>query len=208
MEAYPETFAIVDTETTGMRPGLARVMDIGIIRVERGDVVERYQTLIHPGMIVPPYISGFTGIRDVDLEDAPSFDEVALTVERLLKGSVFVAHNAAFDYGFIKAEFACVGMEWTAETLCTVQLSRALFPRERSHSLDAVIERHGIDISDRHRALPDAEAVLQFMKKAVDMTEPKILARAVASVRRAPAGTAVRGSLTYVYDNADDVIRE
>jgi DNA polymerase-3 subunit epsilon len=183
-----------------MRPGVARVMDIGIIRVENGAVVERYETLVHPGMEVPAFISGFTGIRDSDLADAPAFDEIALEVERMLKDAVFVAHNATFDYGFMKAEFARIGMDWRAETLCTVQLSRALFPRERSHSLDAVIERHGIDISDRHRALPDAEAVLQFLQKAAAMTEPRVLARAVASVRRMPSVPAGYGDFVYVRD--------
>ena len=106
MKAFPENFAIIDTETTGMRPGFARVMDIGIIRVEKGKVVEKFQTLVNPGYSVPGFISEFTGIRDEHLQDAPQFDEVALEVERLLKDAVFVAHNAAFDYGFIKAEFA------------------------------------------------------------------------------------------------------
>src|ERR1043166_8512709 len=123
MKAFPGTMAIIDTETTGMRPGFARVMDIGIIRVEKGKVVEKYQTFVQPGQFVPAFISSFTGITDDHLAGAPEFEEVALEVERLLKDAVFVAHNAAFDYGFIKAEFARLGIEWSAETLCSVKLS-------------------------------------------------------------------------------------
>lgn len=183
MKAFPETFAIVDTETTGMRPGFARVMDIGIIRVEKGNVVEKYQTLVNSGQSVPGFISEFTGITDEDLLGAPPFDEVALEVERLLKDAVFVAHNAAFDYGFIKAEFARVGMEWDAETLCSVKLSRALFPKMKSHSLDSIIERYSIHCASRHRALPDAEAVWDFFKKLGRSVKPALLERAVRAVR-------------------------
>ncbi len=183
MKAFPEVMAIIDTETTGMRPGFARVMDIGIIRVEKGKIVEKYQTFVNPGMSVPGFISSFTGITDEQLVGAPNFDEVALEVERLLKDAVFVAHNAGFDYGFIKAEFARIGMDFHSETMCSVKLSRALFPKERSHSLDSLIARHDIQIQDRHRALPDAEAVWQFFQKIGKSVKPKVLSAAVTAVR-------------------------
>ena len=188
-----------------MRPGFARVIDIGIIRVEKGQVVERYQTLINPGMSVPSFISGFTGIRDADLVSAPEFEEVALEIERLLKDAVFVAHNAAFDYGFMKAEFARIGMEWGAETLCSVQLSRTLFPKERSHSLDAVITRHSIRILERHRALPDAEAVLQFMQKVNASVKPETLRRAVAKVRSGTISSAEEYNFVQLLDTGGDI---
>jgi DNA polymerase III subunit epsilon len=182
MKAFPEIIAIVDTETTGMRPGFARVMDIGIIRVEKGKITEKYQTFVNPGQSVPGFISSFTGISDEDLVGAPQFDEVALEVERLLKDAVFVAHNAAFDYGFIKAEFARVGIDWKAETLCSVKLSRALFPRERSHSLDSLIEREKIVCSARHRALPDAEVVWEFFQRVSKKVPAKILRSSIQAV--------------------------
>jgi DNA polymerase-3 subunit epsilon len=111
------------------------------------------------------------------LEGAPTFSDVALEVERLLSGAVFVAHNAAFDYGFIKHEFARAGIEWSADTLCTVELSRKVFPFAIGHSLDAVIERYGIGVEERHRALPDAEAVWEFVSALDREHDPATLAR-------------------------------
>ncbi len=179
MRAFPPVFSIIDTETTGMHPSYARVIDIGIIRVENGLVTKRYETLVNPGERLPRVITRLTGITDDMLADAPSFADVALEVKKHLAGAVFVAHNAAFDYGFIKHEFARAGIEWSAESLCTVLLSRALFPAERSHSLDAIIERYGIGTDDRHRALPDAEAVLEFMQSVSREVEPRVLERAL-----------------------------
>lgn len=194
--------AIIDTETTGMRPGFARVMDIGIIRIEKGEVIERFQTFVNPNMPVPEFISSFTGIFDEHVAAAPQFDEVALEVERLLKGAVFVAHNASFDYGFIKAEFARIGMEFEAQTICSVQLSRALFPKERSHSLDAIIERHGIVCGARHRALPDAEAVLQFFQDIEKKVDAKRLRTAVDLVAKGMTSGVGREDFSKLPDTA------
>ncbi|HWH07476.1 MAG TPA: exonuclease domain-containing protein [Candidatus Paceibacterota bacterium] len=183
MEAFPEVFSIVDTETTGMRPPFSRVMDLGIIRVEHGVVVERFETLLNPGTAIPPSIRHFTNIREEDLIDAPSFEEVALSVEALLKDSVFVAHNAAFDYGFMRSEFDRLGMRFSAERLCTVALSRELFPHAKGHSLDAIIARCNLSAPIRHRALPDAEAVHDFLTHLSQSVAHDTLRRAVENVQ-------------------------
>jgi DNA polymerase-3 subunit epsilon len=162
MKAFPEVFSIIDVETSGLRPASSRIIDIGIIRVEHGKVVEKYQTLVNPGMELPSSIEYLTGIRSEDLYNAPSFEEIAIDVESLLNGAVFVAHNASFDYRFIQSEFQRIGKNFTAQRLCTVRLSRILYPKARGHSLDAVMARHGIRCSVRHRALPDAQVLLDF----------------------------------------------
>jgi DNA polymerase-3 subunit epsilon len=182
MQAFPETFCIVDTETSGMRPATARVIDIGIIRVEKGKVVERYQTLLNPGHELPPYIESLTHIRTEDLQNAPTFEEVAIDIESLLQGAVFMAHNASFDYRFIQSEFRRMGKTWKAQSLCTVSLSRRLFPKERGHNLDALISRFGLVCDERHRALPDAEVLLQFCEHLNRTLDHDDLARVVQSV--------------------------
>jgi len=196
MKEFPEVFSIVDTETTGMRPPLSRIIDIGIIRVEHGKVVERFQTLLNPGISIPSYIKRFVHIDDEDLQDAPAFEEVALQVHELLKDSVFVAHNAPFDYAFLKSEFGRLDMSFKAETLCSVKLSRALVPKARSHSLDSVIDRYGISLTgQRHRALPDAEAVWEFFKRASNEHAPKDIRLAVARARSGMAdASSISGS--------------
>ncbi|MDB5187959.1 MAG: polC [Candidatus Kaiserbacteria bacterium] len=186
--SLPREYAIIDTETTGMRPPFSRVIDIGIIRVKDGKIVDTFQSLINPGTGIPSQITRITDITDRDLIDAPGFDEVALRVEDILKGAVFVAHNAAFDYAFIKAEFSRIGISFKAPTLCTVRLSRSLYPRARGHSLDAIIARHNLQITERHRAYPDARAVHDFLTIAKKTIAPKKLAHAVDSVMGSSLG--------------------
>ena len=188
MKHFPKTFAIVDTETTGMRPPYARVIDIGIIRVENGKEVDRFQSLINPGVSVPSSIQRFTHITDEDLENAPPFEDIALQVHEMLAGAVFVAHNVAFDYGFMKSEFGRLNMDFSPERLCSVQLSRALYPQERSHSLESIINRYDIEVEARHRALPDADAVWQFFNY-IHETLPSIqLKQALNQVSRPRTG--------------------
>lgn len=203
MKEYPEIFSIIDTETSGMRPPFSRIIDIGIIRVENGKEVERFQTLVNPGVPLPARIASFTSITDEDLAVAPAFEDIALQVQELLAGAVFVAHNAPFDYAFIQSEFSRLGIPFSAETLCSVKLSRALSPKSRSHNLDSVIDRYGIRISgQRHRALPDAEAVWEFMRIADAAHSEDQLA---AAVRRARSGSLGPGTSPVERDTFTDL---
>jgi DNA polymerase-3 subunit epsilon len=199
MKSFGETFCIVDTETTGMRSDFSRIIDIGIIRVEKGKVVKRYETLINPGFSLPRIIVGITSITDEDLAQAPPFEDVALEIQEMLKDAIFVAHNATFDYGFIKAEFQRIGINWKAPTLCSVKLSRALFPEHKRHNLDELIKRHAIICSDRHRAMPDAEVVLSFFEKI----NKKFPARRIQDeVAKILGGTSTKNSLSNLPDSA------
>jgi DNA polymerase-3 subunit epsilon len=159
-----ETFAIVDVETTGTSAAYHRIIEIAIVRVERGKVVRRFSTLVDPERYVSPVIEQITGIRNADLEGAPRFAAIAQEVHRLLDGAVFVAHNARFDYSFVKEEFARLGRRFSARCLCTVKLSRALHPEHRRHDLSSVIERHAIKCTQRHRAMGDVLAVHSFLE--------------------------------------------
>ena len=154
--------AFIDVETTGANPVVDRVTEIAILRVENGALVERWSSLVNPGMGIPPSIQGFTGITDAMVAGAPPFAELADGVRALLAGCVFVAHNARFDYGFIKNEFRRIGQDFDAPVLCTVKLSRALYPQHHRHGLDALIARHNLTCSARHRAMGDTEALHQF----------------------------------------------
>jgi DNA polymerase-3 subunit epsilon len=147
-----------------MSPQGGGLIEIGILRVEGGKIVERYQTLIRPARRVSRTISNITGISNDELDLAPCFEDIAHEVARLLKGAVLVAHNARFDYSFIKAEFARLELPYRAKTLCTVKLSRALYPKQAHHNLDAVIEAHGIVCKQRHRAMDDAQALWEFLR--------------------------------------------
>jgi DNA polymerase-3 subunit epsilon len=156
-------FAIVDVETTGT--GLNdRVIEIGILRIENGVCVETFKTFLDPEQPISSWITRLTGITDSDVESAPSFLDVADRVARLLRGAIFVAHNAAFDYAFIRQEFARIDRFFEARCLCTVKLSRLLSPRAKRHNLSAVIRRHKLSCESRHRAFDDAHALWQFIQ--------------------------------------------
>jgi len=166
--------AIVDVETTGASPVHDRVIEIGIIRVENGRITGSINTLLNPEQHLPPFITRVTGIEEDSLRGAPVFEGVREQVEKLLEGAIFVAHNARFDYGFIKNELKRSGVSYNAKCLCTVRLSRKLYPSEKSHNLDALIERHGFSCENRHRAYDDARVLYDFLdiaKKRSDIDE-------------------------------------
>lgn len=151
-------FAVVDIETTGGYADYHRITEIAIYHHDGKTITDFFYTLINPGRKIPPFITGLTGITAEMVEQAPPFEEVAEDILRLLDGRVFVAHNAHFDYSFLKKEFEAAGISWQAKKLCTVRLSRKLIPGLRSYSLGSLAEALGIPVYNRHRAGGDAEA--------------------------------------------------
>jgi DNA polymerase III subunit epsilon len=161
-------FTIVDLETTGGSPFFNRIIEIGLLRVQNGEVVEKYETFINPGIPIPSYITKITGIETRHLSDAPYFEEVAQDLLKKFHGAIFVAHNVSFDYGFLQNEFHRLGYDFSYPQLCTVKLSRALFPEHRHHNLSAIIDRYGLACINRHRAFDDAKVLLDFMSILTD----------------------------------------
>ncbi len=162
----PADLVFVDLETTGGNAAHHRIIEIGIARVIDGAAVEEWSTLVNPECLIPAYIENFTGISNAMVASAPRFAEIAELVLEKLKPThslpVFVAHNARFDYGFLRAEFRRAGLSFSTRVLCTVKLSRRLFPEHLRHNLDAVMERHGLACHARHRALGDARVIRDF----------------------------------------------
>jgi DNA polymerase III subunit epsilon len=163
------TFAFVDLETTGTSAQADRITEIGIVRVDDDGAnlrVTEWSSLVDPEVPIPPAIQALTGITDAMVASAPSFSTIANDVRALLDGCVFVAHNARFDYGFLKHAFARLERTFSARVLCTVRLSRRLFPdADGGHGLDALIARHAIPVTERHRALGDARAIWSFVER-------------------------------------------
>lgn len=157
--------AFVDLETTGATATADRITEIGIVEVDADGSVRQWQQLVNPGTRIPPFIEQLTGISNDMVADAPSFAEVAAEAMKRLEGRLFIAHNARFDYGFLKNEFKRLGTTFRASVLCTVKLSRTLYPEHRRHNLDSLIERHGLQAEARHRALADAQLIFQFWQK-------------------------------------------
>ncbi len=170
----------VDLETTGANPACHRITEVGVVRVQNGVLVDEWSSLVNPECSISPYIEAFTGISSEMVAEAPRFADIAATVLEKLRGAVFIAHNARFDYSFLRGEFRKVGVDYAAEVLCTVKLSRRLFPEHARHNLDALIERHGLACSARHRALGDARVLKDLWLKLKREIPAQALAAAAA----------------------------
>jgi DNA polymerase-3 subunit epsilon len=166
------TFAVVDVETTGARvDGGDRITEIAIVTVRDGAVVGVYETLVNPERSIPAFITRLTNISWEMVRDQAPFRDRCDEVLRVLEGTVFVAHNAAFDWRFVSAEVARArGRELTGRRLCTVRLARRLLPQLRSRSLDWVARHYGVEIEpgQRHRAAGDALATARCLLRLLD----------------------------------------
>lgn len=178
--------AFVDLETTGGAAADDRITEIAIVRLD-ADGVTRWSSLVNPQMRIPPFIEGLTGISNELVADAPRFEQLAEAVAARLEGTLLVAHNARFDYGFLRNEFRRLGMSFRMPVLCTVKLSRKLYPQFRRHGLDQLIERHGLRVSDRHRALGDAQAICDFWQLAGAQFGQDLLLAAARELMARPA---------------------
>jgi len=155
-------YAIVDIETTGSYAAANGITEICIQLSDGKEVTGQYQTLINPGQPIPPYISAMTGITDRMVAGAPRFGEVAENIFHLLRDRIFIAHNVNFDYSFVKSHLREAGFDLNVKKLCTVRLSRRIFPGFPSYSLGKLSHSLGITINDRHRATGDAEATAKI----------------------------------------------
>ncbi len=156
-------FAIVDIETTGGFPQEHGITEIGIVLHNGTEVEGKYETLVNPHQPIPPFIANMTGISDAMVAVAPSFEEVAPHIYNLLKDRIFVAHNVNFDFSFVKHHLQEAGFHLQTPKLCTIRLSRKVFPGFRKYGLGHLCRELGITIENRHRASGDALATTQVL---------------------------------------------
>lgn len=157
-------YAIIDIETTGLSPVNDRVIEIAIFIHDGNKIIDEYSTLINPERFISPSITRITGITNEMVEKAPKFWEVAKDIVIHTEGKSFVAHNASFDYNFIRNEFKSLGYDFKRDRLCTVKLSRKIIPNHKSYSLGKICSDLGIIIDGRHRAAGDALATVKLFE--------------------------------------------
>ncbi|MBT8448906.1 MAG: GIY-YIG nuclease family protein [Gammaproteobacteria bacterium] len=187
LQGFPETFYILDCETTGGRALRDRMTELAWIKIEQGKITEHWHCLFDPEMSIPPWIKEITGISTRMVADAPRFADKADEIMSALAGEVIVAHNARFDYGFLKNEFKRLNKTFTAKTLCSVKLSRTLYPELRGHGLDKIIQRCNIQLESRHRAMSDVLAVLAFFAKVSEQHPTEILQEKIKLILKKPS---------------------
>lgn len=164
-------YAIVDIETTGGFGAKNRITEIAVIIHDGVEELDRYSTLVNPDAYIPQNITALTGITNEMVEDAPRFHEIAKEVWEFTENRIFVAHNVGFDYNIIKNEFKDLGAKFQRQKLCTVRLSRKIFPNKNSYSLGNLCESLNIPLKNRHRAMGDTEATALLFKLMVEQND-------------------------------------
>ena len=160
--------ACVDLETTGLNAARDRITEVGLVLIDAGGRVDRWSSLVDPQCWIPPEITCLTGIDAEAVAGAPTFRNLADELLEKLDGRILVAHNARFDTGFLRQSLHREGIAFAPRVLCSVKLSRALFPRARGHGLDAVTRRLGLACEARHRAPGDVQVVADFLARMAE----------------------------------------
>jgi DNA polymerase III subunit epsilon len=164
-------FVILDTETTGLRPGHHRVIEVAGIRMRAGEVIGSFQSLLNPGMRLPAFIVQFTGITQEMVAKAPKAHEVFPDFLRFIDGAIIVGHNIGFDIGFLSYEAQLLGYDFPIDGLDTIPLARRFLPGLRRFKLDKVADHLKIPTVNRHRALGDAKVTAAIFMKLLELAE-------------------------------------
>lgn len=172
-------YAIVDIETTGSYQRSHAITEIAIIVHDGEKIVDSFETLINPETSIAPFVSRMTGITNQMLQDAPKFHEVAKKIWTMTDDAVFVAHSVNFDFSYIHQEFKSLGADFRRKKLCTVRLSRKLFPGYSSYSLGNICANLGIDIIDRHRAMGDAAATAKLFELCLQNDNEEVIKKSL-----------------------------
>jgi DNA polymerase-3 subunit epsilon len=199
-------YAIIDVETTGGSFTSERLTEIAVYLHDGNKIVDEFSTLINPEQPIPYMITRITGISNEMVADAPRFCEIARRIVEMTEGAVFVAHNASFDYNFVRHEFKRLGYTYKRPTLCTVKLSRKLLPGHNSYSLGKLCHSLGIQIENRHRAAGDALATTKLFEMLINIDRYGIEQQSAFSIpemlREVPEETGVY----YIHDEDGRVV--
>jgi len=194
-DAAPLAFAVVDLETTGASATYDRIIEVAVVRLAGGEIVDRYEQLVDPKVNVPPFITGLTGIDNRMVRGKPTFGDVADDVRAALGSLPLVAHNASFDEAFLRHAYARLGQKLTNPKLCTLRLARRLLPRLPTYRLDALTTYFGIKNGKRHRALGDAEATALVLVRLLDLAAERGVEtlEGLLALQGSPVGRKPRG---------------
>ena len=164
------TTIILDFETTGLSPDYGdRAIEIGAVKIEQGEVVDRFQSLMNPGMRISGFIEGYTGITNAMLKTAPPCEEVMSEFADFAGHADLVAHNASFDRRFLYAELTRIDRECRGEIACSMLVARRIYQQAENHKLGTLVEYANIPNDGTfHRALADAQMTAWLWLKMID----------------------------------------
>ena len=163
-----KNFAILDVETTGGKFNQEKITDISILIYDGNKIINRFETLINPDKEIQPFVQRLTGINNELVRNSPRFKDVSKKIFEITKNKIIVAHNVDFDYRIIKNEFQNINIKYLRDSLCTVDLSKLIFPNLKSYKLTNLLSNFGIVNQNPHRANSDALGALELFKILVD----------------------------------------
>lgn len=166
-------FVVFDIETTGLSPKKDMITEIGAVKIEDNKIIDEFSQLINPQRKIPENIVKLTGITDEMVKDKPTIEEVLPRFEEFIEDTILVAHNASFDVGFIRDKFSKLGKKIDNPVLDTLELSRALFPKLKSHKLNIIAKHLKVNLVNHHRAVDDAKATAEIFLKSLDLVALK-----------------------------------
>lgn len=176
-----QTFVVFDLETTGLKPEQCEIIEVGAVKLQNGEIVDRFQTFVNDGGVIPPNITQLTGITTDMLSGAPNSREVLTDFHAFCAGCCLVAHNAEFDMGFVRFHAARFNLSFSNPYADTLMLSRYLMHDLINHKLDTVCEALGVVLKDHHRATDDAaatgEVFVRLLEKLRDLGLSKLPVR-------------------------------
>ena len=159
-----KNFAILDVETTGGKFNKEKITEISIFVYDGIKIIDEFETLVNPEKDIQPFVQRLTGINSDLVKDAPKFEEVSENIFEITKDKIIVAHNVDFDYRIIKNEFQNINIKYRRDSLCTVDLSKLIFPNLKSYKLTNLLSNFGIVNENPHRANSDALGALELFK--------------------------------------------
>ena len=162
-EMYKD-FAILDVETTGGKFNEEKITEIAIIVYDGDKIIDKFETLINPGKDIQPFVQKLTGINMNLVKNSPKFKDVSEKIFKITKDKIIVAHNVDFDYRVIKNEFQSINIKYYRDSLCTVDLSKLIFPNLKSYKLTNLLSHFGIENENPHRANSDALGTLKLFQ--------------------------------------------
>ncbi|MCL2544704.1 MAG: exonuclease domain-containing protein, partial [Clostridia bacterium] len=171
-----QDIVVLDFETTGLSPRRDRVVEIGAVRLRGGQVVEEFSTMVNPGRAIPAKVTEITGITDAMVRDAGPAAAAIPALLAFMGDAPVAAHNAPFDMGFLREECRRLGIDCAPPVIDTLELSRRLYPKLKSHKLAAVCKQLGVPLKNAHRAVHDAAATAQALAKMLASLREKDVA--------------------------------
>ncbi|NLZ80930.1 MAG: 3'-5' exonuclease [Clostridiales bacterium] len=161
------TYVAIDIETTGLNPKTDRIIELAAVKVENGEIIDTFETLVNPRKSLPDFIRNLTGIHGEELQNAPDIQEVIESFINFCEGYVLLGHNVIFDYSFIKRNAVNLELEFEKEGIDTLRIARKILPYLEKKSLSYLCEYYKIENKNQHRAFDDAEAAATLYKKLV-----------------------------------------